>query len=175
MEKPEVDQRIHPGGDGTISMQTENAIRNNTADYIEVETSRFGQVRVERDKIITMLSPFLGFPASKQFFLKTHGEDSPFMWLQSIDDPQLAFVVVQPGLFLGDYAPTLQPFVLDELQVVKENDSEILVILTIPAGKPREMTANLLGPVVFNVDKRLAKQVLLDPNRYDPCWKVIQE
>ena len=172
---PEVERGTHHGGDGTISMQTENAVRNSMDDYIEVETSRFGQLRVERDKIITMLSPFLGFPASKQFFLKPHGEDSPFMWLQSLDDPQLAFVVVQPELFLSEYSPVLQPFVLDELQVAKENDPEILVILTIPAGKPREMTANLLGPVVFNVDKRLAKQVLLDPNRYDPCWKVIRE
>ena len=97
------------------------------------------------------------------------------MWLQSLDDPKLAFVVVQPGIFLSDYTPPLQSFVLDELQVTPGNDPEVLVILTIPAGQPHEMTANLLGPVVVNVNKRLAKQVLLDPNRYDPCWKVIQE
>ena len=169
------DQGIQSGGDGTISMQTESAIRNRGADYIEVETSRFGRVRIEQDKIITMLSPFLGFPGSRQFFLKPHGDDSPFMWLQSLDDPKLAFVVVQPGIFLSDYTPPLQSFVLDELQVTPGSDPEVLVILTIPAGQPHEMTANLLGPVVVNVNKRLAKQVLLDPNRYDPCWKVIQD
>lgn len=156
-------------------MQTENAVKSSETNDIEIETSRFGRVRVERKKIITMIAPFLGFPGSKQFFLRPHGEDSPFMWLQSLDDPNLAFVVVQPGLFLNDYSPALQPFVLDELLLEKGNAPEILVILTIPAGKPRAMTANLLGPVVVNVNRRLAKQVLLDPNRYDPCWKVIQE
>ena len=156
-------------------MQTESAIQSRGTGFIEVETSRFGQMRVEREKIINMLAPFLGFPSSRQFILRPHGEDSPFMWLQSLEDPKLAFVVVQPGFLLSDYAPPLQPFVLDELQVVKGTPPEILVILTIPAGKPLEMTANLLAPVVINVDKRLAKQVLLDPNRYDPCWKVIQE
>lgn len=156
-------------------MQTERAGHNSETGHIEVETSRFGRVKVEQEKVITMLAPFLGFPASKQFFLRPHGENSPFMWLQALDDPGLAFVVVQPGLFLPDYSPSLQPFVLKELQLAKGNAPEILVILTIPSGKPRAMTANLLGPVVLNVNKRLAKQVLLDPNRYDPCWKVIQD
>ena len=97
------------------------------------------------------------------------------MWLQSLDNPQLAFVVVQPELFLEDYSPVLQKFVLEELRFSKESDKEILVILTIPPGKPEEMTANLLGPVVINTSKRLAKQVLLDPGKYDPCRKVVQQ
>ena len=114
-------------------MQTESAIHSSETNYLDVKTSRFGPLRVEREKIITMLAPFLGFPTSKQFILRPHGEDSPFMWLQSLDDPNLAFVVVQPGLFLKDYRPSLQPFVLDELQIPKGTDPEILIILTIPA------------------------------------------
>jgi len=143
-------------------------------EYMEVPTSRFGVVQVDRSKIITMTAPFLGFPESHRFFLRPHSDDSPFMWLQSIDNPQLAFVVVQPELFLEDYDPVLHKFVLDELQFSKDSEKEILVILTIPPSKPKEMTANLLGPVVINTAKRLAKQVLLDPAKYDPSRKVFQ-
>lgn len=153
-------------------MQTETAACNE--EYMEVQTSRFGVVKVDRSKVITMTTPFLGFPESRRFFLRPHSEDSPFMWLQSLDNPQLAFVVVQPQLFLNDYAPDLQRFILEELKFAKDSDKEILVILTIPPGKPQEMTANLLGPVVINTAKRLAKQVLLDPGKYDPCRKVLQ-
>ena len=154
-------------------MQTETAVCGE--ENVVVQTSRFGEVRVDRSKVITMTAPFLGFPESRRFFLRPHSAESPFMWLQSLDNPQLAFVVVQPELFLDDYTPALQQFVLEELQFSKDSDKEILVILTIPPGKPKEMTANLLGPVVINTAKRLAKQVLLDPGKYDPCRRVLQE
>ena len=154
-------------------MQTETAVLNK--EFLDVQTSRFGLVRVDRGKVLTMTTPFLGFPESRRFFLRPHSEDSPFMWLQSLDNPQLAFVVVQPELFLQDYSPDLQKLVLEELEVSQDSDKEILVILTIPPGRPKEMTANLLGPVVINTAKRLAKQVLLDPGKYDACRKVVQD
>lgn len=141
---------------------------------VMVKTSRFGDLIVETDKIITMTSPFLGFPESKCFFLQPHGPDSPFMWFQSLDEPDLAFVVIHPAAINQEYKPELTKSVKEELQLNEGQGFEFLLILTIPKNNPQEMTANLLGPIAFNVKKRLAKQVLLDPAKYDCSWPVFQ-
>ena len=137
-----------------------------------IKTSRFGEIEIDQDKVITMTSPFLGFPNDKNFILMPHGKESPFWWLQSLSSPQLAFVVIQPAIINPQYTPAIPGQTLKELRISNEQEIEILVILTIPQGKPEEMTANLLGPVVFNATKKLAKQVLLDPARYSSCWPV---
>jgi len=139
---------------------------------IPVSTSRFGQLSVNPEKIITMTSPFLGFPDSKRFIIKPHGDESPFFWLQSLDDPKLAFVVTQAPILIPQYQPEIPAPVRQELQTSADQPLDILLILTIPRENPEGMTANLLGPVVINPGKRLAKQVLQDPTRYDACWPV---
>ena len=141
-------------------------------EEITVPTSRFGALSVDPGKIITMTSPFLGFPDSKRFIIKPHGEESPFLWLQSLDEPKLAFVVTQAALLIPHYQPEISAPVRQELQAAPEQPLEILLILTIPRENPEGMTANLLGPVAINPEKRLAKQVLQDPARYDACWPV---
>lgn len=142
---------------------------------LRVATSRFGDIEVAEDRVIFMSSPFLGFPESTRFLLRPHGENSPFMWLQSLDNPQLAFVVIRPAIIKPDYQPPVPAAVRRELRVEACDQLDTLLILTIPHGRPAEMTANLLGPVLINIGKRLAKQVLLDPNRYETCWPVFAE
>lgn len=138
-------------------------------ELISVETSRFGVIEVDPDKIITLTSPFLGFSESIRFVLRPHAADSPFMWLQSLDNPQLAFVVISPTLLQEEYKPTIPKQATNELGIQSDQEIDILLLLTIPAGNPQEMTANLLGPLVINTTKRLAKQVVLDPKKYNPC------
>lgn len=146
--------------------------RTETPGEITVSTSRFGQLSVNPEKIITMTSPFLGFPDSKRFIVKPHGEESPFLWLQSLDEPKLAFVTIQAALLIPQYQPEISSLTRQELQGVPDQPLEILLILTIPKDNPDGMTANLLGPVAVNPLKRLAKQILQDPMRYDACWPV---
>ncbi len=142
---------------------------------IRVQTSRFGEITVREDKLITMTTPFLGFPESKRFVLRPHGPESPFMWLQSLDNPNLAFVVIQPAVLIPQYKPEISVHVKKELQIPNGNEPDLLLILTIPKNNPQAMTANLLGPVAINPVERLAKQVLLDPVKYDACWPVFVE
>lgn len=153
-----------------LAMTTTTCTENHRE--ITVSTSRFGQLSVTQEKILTMTSPFLGFPDSKRFIIKPHGEESPFLWLQSLDDPKLAFVAIQAALLIPQYQPEISSLTLQELQGSPEQPLEILLILTIPKNNPEGMTANLLGPVALNPQTRLAKQVLQDPTRYDACWPV---
>ena len=139
---------------------------------ITVPTSRFGKLSINPEKIITMTSPFLGFPNSKRFIIKPHGDESPFLWLQSLDDPKLAFVATQATLLIPEYQAEIPSLVRQELQGSPDQPLDILLILTIPRENPEGMTANLLGPVAINPKTRLAKQVLQDPTRFDACWPV---
>jgi flagellar assembly factor FliW len=139
-----------------------------------VATSRFGDIEVDRDKIITMASPFPGFPDSQRFIIRPHGKESPFFWLQSLEDPELAFVVISSTALIPDYQPKIAETTLLDLQL-KGAPPELLLILTIPHGEPKKMTANLLGPIVLNPAKRLACQALLDPSVYELGWPVFIE
>ena len=139
-----------------------------------IQTSRFGRLDIDEDKIITLTTPFLGFADERQFILLPHGPESAFWLLQAVANPDLAFVVIQPAVINQQYQPAIPTHCQQELQAAGQNELEILVILTIPKGQPEAMTANLLGPVALNPTKKLAKQVLLDPSQYDPCWPVMR-
>ena len=93
------------------------------------------------------------------------------MWLQSVDNGALAFVLVDPLLFKPDYKVEIGPEDAEDLGLKNGgNAAQIMAIVNIPTrgedGKPTEITANLLGPIVINVQKRLAKQVVLYDGQY---------
>ncbi len=149
--------------------------KNKKQGEITVSTSRFGAMSIAPEKIITMTSPFLGFSGSKRFVIKPHGKKSPFFWFQSLDEPKLAFVCIQANLLVPQYQPEISTLIRQELQASPEQALEILLVLTIPKDHPEGMTANLMGPVAINPQKRLAKQVLQDPVSYDACWPVFTQ
>jgi len=146
-----------------------------TQTHTIVNTTRFGDLEIDQERVLTLTTPFLGFPDSRRFFLQSHSGNSPLMWMQSIDDPALAFVVIPPQTINTEFRPDVSRQVRNELGLDHDRDMDVLVILTVPAGKPKEMTANLLAPVVINVRKRLARQILLDPALYEPRWPVFSE
>jgi flagellar assembly factor FliW len=130
-----------------------------------VKTSRFGEVTVEDSAVIGFPEGIVGFPDVRGFVIFDGPEGTPFKWLQSTDRPELAFVVCDPLLFKGDYRVSVNREELAALQLEKTQDAVICVILSIPAD-PWRMTANLLGPVIFNAEKRIGKQLVLSGPEY---------
>lgn len=131
---------------------------------IPVETSRFGTIEVEESSIIEFVSPILGFDHVKKYVLLDHAENSPFKWLQAIDDPTLAFVTTNPKFFGIPYEFALPTEAAAQLQVAQAEDVVVLTIVNVPADNPAKMTANLLAPVVINQQNFKAAQVVLqDP------------
>lgn len=155
-----------------MRQSVDNDLPQKEQEMLSVSTSRFGEVKVDPDKIITMTSPFLGFPDSRRFILIPHGEDTPFMWLQSLDDSQLAFVLIPALILIADYQPEITKQVRLELKAEEKKELTIFLLLTIPKNNPLKMTANLLGPLVINPEQLLAKQVVLDARKWDPRWPV---
>lgn len=135
---------------------------------MKVQTTRFGMIQIEEEKIIFMPRGVLGFPQAKRFCILKHKADSPFFWLQAVDDPALAFVMTNPRLFKPDYRVDIKPAGLAMGWENEQNEVpvECYVIVTIPEGAPEKMTANLMGPVLINPKAREAVQIVLSDESY---------
>jgi flagellar assembly factor FliW len=128
-----------------------------------VETSRFGPLEVDQSRLIHFPKGILGFPDQHDYALIQTAEDSVFYWLQSVNRPNLAFVVCDPRLFLSDYvAPAKQ----DDLSQIGLSDPSAAQIFVIVNKVNNTLTGNLQGPLVVNVETRQAKQLVLSDRRY---------
>jgi flagellar assembly factor FliW len=123
---------------------------------------------------ITFADGLVGFAGPQRFALVPWGGDgSPFSLLQSLDDESLAFVVVPPAVFFGDYDPELDDEVAARVGLTSPADAVVLVIVTVPEDA-REATANLLGPLVINVVTRQGVQAVLDPERWPSRKRLLE-
>ncbi len=143
---------------------------------MDIETTRFGTLHVPEDQVIDLPSGILGFPEDKHYVLFNHQEGSPFFWLQSMDHGALAFALIDPFLIKPDYELQMTPEDTAVLQL-EEGEGALrevqpMAIVNISREEPRVITANLLGPVVINFRKRVAKQVVLDHQNYSHRFPV---
>lgn len=132
-------------------------------------TTRFGTFDIKDEAILTFPSGLLGFPDRRRYVILDHDTDAPFKWLQSLDEPALAFVIIDPALFHAAYRLEILPEALADVQGGEGDELTIAVILTIPSDDPGRITANLRGPLVMNQRTRLCKQLVLSdefPTRY---------
>jgi flagellar assembly factor FliW len=131
---------------------------------VKILSARFGELDIEAQKIIRMPDGIIGFP-ERSFTILTPADQGPFCWLQSVDNPAIAFVVVDPALFFAGYDVKLTREEHERLALVEGGDMVILTIVTM-APTPARITANLQGPIIINPEAMLAKQVVLEDSRY---------
>lgn len=128
-----------------------------------ISTSRFGQLEVDPERLITFEDGILGFPDEKRFALIQTGEGSGFYWLQAVDRVDLAFVVCDPRLFVPDYQV---PVKLDDLECIGVKQADEAQVFTIVNKVDGLLTGNFHGPLVVNVATRRARQLVLSDKRY---------
>jgi flagellar assembly factor FliW len=138
-----------------------------------IETKAFGCVSVAENQIITFPSGLPGFPNFRRYTLLNGHLKSPFYCLQCLDDPSLAFLLTEPAAVVPDYRPKNHVNDLRDLKAASLDDLQILVTLTIPPGRPGEMTANLMSPLLINQAQGLGKQVVVDKPQYSHQHPVI--
>ncbi len=130
---------------------------------MDIQTTRFGMVTVDEDRIITFPQGLLGFGEQTQFALLQTGADNYFFWLQSVEDPSLAFVITDPTIFFRDYGVPIRDEVRTELHLEDTASAQTFVI----CNKVGDwLTGNLLGPLVVNVTNRLGTQVVLTDKKW---------
>ncbi len=140
---------------------------------ITVESKALGPITVPEDRIITFPAGLPGFPDNRRYALLNDHLQAPFYCLQSVDNPEVAFMVADPAVLVPDYHPKNGAATLQELQAQSLEDLQVLVALTVPPGRPREMTANLMSPFLINPEQRLGKQVVIEKPHYSHQHPVI--
>jgi flagellar assembly factor FliW len=133
---------------------------------VTIESQALGPVTVSADHIITFPSGLPGFPDEHRFALINGHLEPPFYCLHSVDNPSLAFVVTDPTALVSDYRPKTVARTLQELGASGPEDLQAWVTLTIPPGRPREITANLMSPFLINIEQGLGKQVVIEKPHY---------
>jgi flagellar assembly factor FliW len=129
---------------------------------LQISTTRFGTIEIPEGQVIHLPSGMIGFPNHQRYVFVEHKKGSPFVWLQSVDDESLAFVLADPLLVRPDYEIQISR---EDRQALELNEScagmQPMVVVNITSAHPVKITANLLGPIIFNVPKKVAKQIIV--------------
>ena len=132
---------------------------------MQLQTTRFGSVSVDPEHVMTFPQGLLGIGegGAARFALLQSEDWGPFYWLQSADDPAIAFLVVDPALFFKDYQVLIREETQADLDLADAKDGQIMVICN-RAGD--WLTGNLLGPLVINTRTRLGQQIVLTEKKW---------
>ncbi len=126
--------------------------------------TRFGEVEYDPDNLLHFPTGLIGLPKLHNFVVMPNKKQGPLFWIQSVDDPDIAFVLTDPTNFFLDYQ--LQPEDSERQSLQLENGDEcfILSIVTVPADQ--KITLNLTAPILFAPKTNRAIQVIMENSPY---------
>jgi flagellar assembly factor FliW len=142
---------------------------------MNVKTTRFGELDVPESDVIHFPDGILGFEDTVRYVILNDPGIEPLRWLQCLDIPDLAFVIIDPLKFRAEYSVDLSDSDVESLDLNTPEEAMIYSIVVIPKGNPEQMTANLQGPVVINAAKMVAKQVISTNSRHKTKHYILQE
>lgn len=139
-----------------------------------VKTKYFGEIDLSEDKIITFDRGLIGLEDYKKFTIlyDSEKEERPnISWFQSVEEPSLAMPVISPLLVKEDYNPVVEDELLTSLGDITEENLVILLTMCIPSDL-KNMTANLMAPIIINSDERKGAQVIVENKDYEIKYKI---
>ena len=125
---------------------------------VTFQSSRFGELSVPESSVIDFPSGLVGFPRRMRFVMLDY--KAPFSWLHSIEDPNLAFVVID-GFEFGKLYNLKPPIGDKDIDLQEADEFAVLIIVTVRSD-PKLTTANLKAPVFVNIRNRKGVQVIYD-------------
>ncbi|MEE3392278.1 MAG: flagellar assembly protein FliW [Lachnospiraceae bacterium] len=142
-----------------------------------IDTRYFGNIDMPDDKIIHFESGIPGFKEYKDYVLlyDIDNEEHFFSWLQSAENKDLAFPVIDPAKIITDYNPVLEDGLLSNLGEFEEEDLVVLLLATVPAGHPEDTTVNIKAPIIVNSKTRLGMQIVAENPEYVVKYRIVQD
>lgn len=143
---------------------------------MKAKTRIFGEIEIADDKIITLEKGMIGFPKLNRFALifdeEKEQKQNSIMWLQSMDDTDIAFPVMIPNAVKEDYSPNVNEEIIAPLGTLNEDNTYILVTVTVPKHI-EDFSVNLKAPIIINMDNRKGVQLIVEDD-YPVKYKVYQ-
>lgn len=142
---------------------------------MEIITRNFGKIEVDENGIIDFPEGIPGFANTKKFVLLGQAtKSSPFQWLQSVDSPEVAFVVTDPFAIRGDYIVDVDDAEVKAIEIRDTDKILSLVIVVIPSDITK-MSANLRAPILINTENKKGKQVMLNNDAYKIKHYILED
>lgn len=137
-----------------------------------IQTKHFGEIEVTDDDVLNFIGGVPGFDGTKYVILNNSTqENNPFVWLQSMEDPNIALVLVNTFMLYPDYAPDVDDELLKDLEFSQREELVVFNVMVIPE-KVEDMTVNLKAPIIINNTNHKAIQVICDNSDYEIKHKV---
>jgi len=130
----------------------------------KIANSRFGEIEYDPAKILCLPEGLIGFEPLRKFVVIPNKKEGPLFWIQSIEDPQVAFVLTDPTNFFLEYRVAPDKNDRDRLGISENDDCFALAIVTVPPDQ--HVTLNLAAPILFAPRTNRAIQVVLDKGPY---------
>jgi len=141
---------------------------------MKVDTKVYGIIDVDEKQKIKIPQGLFGFEDYKEYVLLDDVEQGPFFWLQSIEDKEIAFILIDPFLFRKDYEANITNDELAEIGITSQENILIFTIVTIPQDGS-SMTANLQGPIIINKKNMTGMQAILSDSKWKTKHDIIAE
>ncbi len=139
-----------------------------------LKTRLFGEINVKDEEVINFTKPILGFDDCRQYLLMENESIFPTFWLQSINDPNLAFPVISPFSVDENYSIDLEALDLDDIRLKSIDDALVLTLMVVPQTISSIRT-NLRAPIIYNPEKKVAKQLILYDEKYPIHFYIIDQ
>ncbi|KGA82421.1 flagellar assembly protein FliW [Lysinibacillus fusiformis] len=140
---------------------------------MKIATKFLGEVEIIEQDILTFEHGLLGLEEERKFILLPIDADLPLAILQSVERPEIGFVVAYPFAFKKDYSFDISEEDLEQLYLVKEEDVLTYSIVTMK-DTFQDSTINLLAPLIINMKKKCGKQIVLQDSRSYPLRYPMQ-
>lgn len=139
---------------------------------LKFNTEKFGEIEVDKDLIFEFVAPIIGFNDLKKYTIIDYKPESPFKWLQSLEDMSLAFPVTLCSFFGIDYQFDIPDEEADLLGIESADDVFVCNIANIPASNPKDVTINMLAPIIMNTVNKKAMQTILKNKEFQVRYKL---
>lgn len=126
--------------------------------------TRFGEVEYDPAKTIRFPQGLIGFEDLRDFIVMPNLKQGPLFWIQSVDDPQVAFVLSDPSNFFLDYR--VEPEVNEREKLGMREGDECHALAVVTVHPDRTITFNLAAPILFSPASNRAIQVILERTQY---------
>jgi len=140
---------------------------------MNIKTKALGTVEIEEEQIITLSEGFYGFNNYHRFAL-LDARQKPFIWIQSLDDTELAFIAIDPFIFRPDYELDIDDSLLHPLGIESPSDVLVFALFSIPSDGSA-ITANLQGPLIINKKNKQAVQLVIGGEKWKTKHDIVAE
>lgn len=124
---------------------------------MDIFSTRFGAVEVQPEDVIHFPEGLVGLEERRDWVLLAEAQNDAVAWLQNVDRADVALAVVSPRRFVPDFQMRVARRELDPLALDEIRAAQVLVIV---GRTERSLTLNLKAPIVINLRRRLARQVI---------------